>query len=73
MGAEYIMRYLPIGTHSWHLFVTPFELNSMASVGRMKLISEIGMSYNLFTKRWKTRSNISVNYIQTYKKLGPIR
>lgn len=73
IGAEYIMRYLPRGTHSWYLFVTPFELNSMASVGRMKLITEMGMSFNLFSKRWKTTSNIGVNYIQIYKKLGPIR
>lgn len=73
VGAEYIMRYLPRGTHSWHLFVSPFELNSMASIGRMKLVTEIGMSYSLITKRWSTCKSLAVNYIQIYEKLGSIR
>lgn len=73
IGAEYIMRYLPIGTHSWHLFVTPFELNSMASIARMKLRDEIGMSYSLFTKRWRLSKSLAVNYVQIYEKLGSIR
>jgi 2-polyprenyl-6-hydroxyphenyl methylase/3-demethylubiquinone-9 3-methyltransferase len=73
IGAEYIMRYLPIGTHSWYLFVTPFELNSMASVARMSLVNESGMAFNLFKKTWRTTSDVGVNYIQVYKKLGPIK
>ena len=70
IGAEYIMRYLPIGTHSWYLFVTPFELNSMASVARMRLYGEIGMAYSLFTKRWRTTKSLAVNYVQIYERLG---
>lgn len=73
IGAEYIMRYLPIGTHSWHLFVTPFELNSMGSIARMKLLKEMGMSYSLFTKRWRLSKSLAVNYVQIYEKLGSIR
>lgn len=73
IGAEYIMRYLPIGTHSWYLFVTPFELNSMASIARTKLITEIGMKYNLLTKQWRTTSSLAVNYVQIYERLGSIR
>ena len=73
IGAEYIMRYLPVGTHSWHLFVTPFELNSMASVARMKLSHETGMSYSLLTKKWKITKDVGVNYVQVYTKLGSIR
>ena len=73
IGAEYIMRYLPIGTHSWHLFVTPFELNSMASIARMQLVDEIGMSYSLFSKKWRTSKSTAVNYVQIYKRLGSIR
>lgn len=72
IGAEYIMRYLPRGTHSWYLFVTPFELNSMASIARLKLIGEKGMSYNLFSKRWKVVNSLGVNYVQIYKRLGSI-
>ncbi|MGB3725843.1 MAG: bifunctional 2-polyprenyl-6-hydroxyphenol methylase/3-demethylubiquinol 3-O-methyltransferase UbiG [Glaciecola sp.] len=73
IGAEYIMRYLPVGTHSWHLFVTPFELNSMASSARLTLSHEIGMKYSLFSKRWSLTKSVAVNYIQVYKKLGDIR
>lgn len=73
IGAEYIMRYLPIGTHNWHLFVTPFELNSMASIARMKLLKEQGMAYSLLTKRWRQTKSLAVNYIQIYEKLGSIR
>jgi len=69
IGAEYIMRYLPRGTHSWYLFVTPFELNSMASIARLKLINEIGMSYNLFSKKWRTSKSVAVNYVQIYERL----
>lgn len=73
IGAEYIMRYLPRGTHSWHLFVTPFELNSMASIARMKLVAESGMAFNPLSKQWRLSTSLGVNYIQVYQKLGNIR
>lgn len=73
IGAEYIMRYLPRGTHSWYLFVTPFELNSMASIARLKLVTEIGMAFSIFTKKWRTSRSLGVNYVQIYEKLGSIR
>lgn len=73
VGAEYIMRYLPKGTHSWYLFVTPFELNSMASIARLSMLEEIGMSYNVLTKKWRTSKSVAVNYVQIYKRLGSIR
>lgn len=69
IGAEYIMRYLPIGTHSWSLFVKPYELNGMASLVRLKQVSEKGMSYNIFSKRWKTCKSMQVNYIQVYERM----
>lgn len=70
VGAEYIMRYLPIGTHSWRAFVTPFELNRMASIANMCLVTEMGMAYSLFTKTWLTTSDLGVNYVQIYKRLA---
>ncbi|GLR71844.1 bifunctional 2-polyprenyl-6-hydroxyphenol methylase/3-demethylubiquinol 3-O-methyltransferase UbiG [Agaribacter marinus] len=69
VGAEYIMRYLPAGTHSWGLFVTPLELNSWASLSRLQLIEEKGMNYNPFKKAWKINNSLKVNYVQIYKKL----
>lgn len=70
LGAEYIMRYLPIGTHSWHSFVTPSELNQMSATGQMQLINATGMTYNLLTKTWHTTTSLGVNYIQTYRRLA---
>ncbi|WP_413699636.1 bifunctional 2-polyprenyl-6-hydroxyphenol methylase/3-demethylubiquinol 3-O-methyltransferase UbiG [Psychromonas sp. KJ10-10] len=70
IGAEYIMRYLPIGTHNWCDFVTPNELQRMATMADMKRVTQIGMAYNLLTKKWHTTSNLSVNYIHVYKCLA---
>lgn len=69
VGAEYIMRYLPIGTHNWHMFIKPLELNSWASINRLQLIEEKGMKYNLFTKQWNLCNSLAVNYVQIYRKL----
>ena len=71
VGAEYIMRYLPIGTHSWYAFVKPIELNNMAANARLQLVTGIGMAYNLFSKTWFTTSSLAVNYVQVYRRLTP--
>jgi len=68
LGAEYVMRYLPVGTHSWNKFVKPSELNQMASFAGLTQLSESGMAYNPLSKRWRLTKNLSVNYIQCYKK-----
>nr|WP_136251067.1 bifunctional 2-polyprenyl-6-hydroxyphenol methylase/3-demethylubiquinol 3-O-methyltransferase UbiG [Ningiella ruwaisensis] len=68
VGAEYIMRYLPIGTHNWHMFIKPLELNSWASINRMQLIDEKGIAMNPFTQQWRLTKSTAVNYIQVYKK-----
>jgi 2-polyprenyl-6-hydroxyphenyl methylase/3-demethylubiquinone-9 3-methyltransferase len=72
VGAEYIMRYLPIGTHHWNAFVTPEELVYMASIANMKLIGDMGMTFKLLNKTWHTTTNLGVNYIHIYKRLAPI-
>lgn len=71
VGAEYIMRYLPVGTHSWQAFVTPYELNRMASTADLNFVTEIGMAYRLFNKTWQKTRNLGVNYVQIYKRLAP--
>ncbi|MFT5899462.1 MAG: 2-polyprenyl-6-hydroxyphenyl methylase/3-demethylubiquinone-9 3-methyltransferase [Glaciecola sp.] len=68
LGAEYIMRYLPIGTHSWDKFVTPAELNRMASAASLTKLSQSGMAYNPLSKKWRLTKDMAVNYIQCYKK-----
>lgn len=68
LGAEYVMRYLPIGTHSWGKFVKPTELNDMANNAGLTKLSGSGMAYNPLSKHWRLTNNMSVNYIQCYKK-----
>ncbi|WP_412971760.1 bifunctional 2-polyprenyl-6-hydroxyphenol methylase/3-demethylubiquinol 3-O-methyltransferase UbiG [Glaciecola sp. MF2-115] len=68
IGAEYVLRYLPIGTHSWGKFVRPVELHDMASFSGLTQVGESGMAYNPLSKRWRLSTDMSVNYIQTYKK-----
>ena len=69
LGAEYVMRYLPIGTHDWRYFVTPSELCQMAVSNGMQFQCATGMKLNPLRKVWKLTDNLSVNYIQSYLKL----
>ncbi len=63
IGAEYILRWLPIGTHDWNKFLKPEELENYLI--KEKLITQdiSGLSFNPFTKRWKKSADLSVNYI----------
>ena len=63
IGAEYILRWLPIGTHDWNKFLKPEELESYLT--KEKLITQdiSGLKFNPFNKRWKKSSDLSVNYI----------
>ena len=66
LGAEYILRWLPIGTHDWEKFLTPQELEIIAGKYNFVIDKVVGMKYNLFSKKWHTTSDISVNYISTF-------
>jgi len=68
MGAEYILRWLPIGTHDWNKFITPQELEDIAIKNNFRTEDLVGMKFNLLTKKWLTSSNSSVNYISTFVK-----
>ena len=63
IGAEYILRWLPIGTHDWNKFLKPEELESY--LNKEKLITQdiSGLKFNPFTKKWKKSKDLSVNYI----------
>lgn len=69
IGAEYIFRYLPIGTHSWGHFVSPLQLNSWASLAQLTLLQEMGMRFNPLSKKWSLTNSLKVNYVQTYQKI----
>lgn len=68
LGAEYVMRYLPIGTHDWRYFVKPKELSAMAESNDVMLSTSTGMKYSPFSKQWRCVQDQSVNYIQAYIK-----
>ena len=63
IGAEYVMRYLPKGTHDWNYFVKPQEITSMITLHGLKTISVEGMTFNPLTGRWKITNNPDVNYL----------
>ena len=68
VGAEYILRWLPIGTHEWEKFVTPDELISILKKNNLKLDKIDGMNFSILTNRWKVGNDKSVNYIAKFVK-----
>ena len=68
LGAEYILRWLPIGTHDWNRFLTPQDLEIIVNKNNFLSDEIVGMKFNLFTKKWSKSSDSSVNYISTFLK-----
>ena len=63
IGAEYILRWLPIGTHDWNKFLKPEELENFLIQERFSTLDIKGLSFNPFTNKWKKSNDLSVNYI----------
>src|SRR5436853_283588 len=61
VGAEYVLRWLPRGTHRWDKFVTPQELETAIESGGLQVIGERGVIYNPFADRWQLSSDMDVN------------
>jgi len=68
IGAEYILNWLPIGTHDWEKFVKPEDLIQISKENNLKLEKLDGMNFNLLSDEWNLSSNKSVNYIAKFKK-----
>lgn len=68
VGAEYILRWLPVGTHEWEKFVKPDELIEILRINKIKLDRLDGMKFNLITDEWKISQDTSVNYITKFIK-----
>ena len=66
LGAEYILRWLPIGTHDWNKFLTPQDLEKITSKNNFEMDETIGMKFDIFSNRWQESSDTSVNYISTF-------
>ena len=63
VGAEYLLRWLPIGTHDWNKFIKPEELEGQLSQNNFSTLDIKGLKFNPFVKKWKRSSDLSVNYI----------
>ena len=63
VGAEYILRWLPIGTHDWNKFIKPEELEKYLSKESFSSLDIAGLKFNPFTNKWKKSKDLSVNYI----------
>jgi 2-polyprenyl-6-hydroxyphenyl methylase / 3-demethylubiquinone-9 3-methyltransferase len=68
VGAEYILRWLPRGTHQWDKFVTPNELEIAIEQGGLHISNETGVIYNLLADRWQLSSDMDVNYMLVAEK-----
>ena len=63
IGAEYIMRMLPLGTHEFKKFIRPSELGAWSRTAGLEVQDIIGLTYNPLTKRYKLEADVDVNYM----------
>ena len=68
IGAEYVLRWLPIGTHDWEKFVKPDDLKKILSENNLKLEKLDGMNFNIITDEWSISRDTSINYISKFIK-----
>ena len=68
VGAEYILKWLPIGTHQWENFLEPKKLIKYAEESSLDLLRLDGVKFDLFRNQWKISNDKSVNYIAKFKK-----
>lgn len=70
IGAEYVLRWLPRGTHDWTKFVTPAELEAAMAQGGVTVSDRTGVRYNLLADRWEETADLDVNYMMAGRKAG---
>ena len=69
LGAEYILRWLPIGTHDWNMFVEPLKLKQICQKNSLILDEILGVKYNVLSSDWELSPDYDVNYITRFKKI----
>ena len=69
IGAEYILRWLPIGTHEWDKFIDPNDLIKISKKYNLQLQNLDGMKFNIITDKWSISSDKSINYIGKFNKV----
>ena len=68
IGAEYVLRWLPIGTHDWNKFIKPEELENFLKKEKFSTLDIKGLKFNPFFNKWRRSNDLSVNYIICSKK-----
>ena len=68
VGAEYLLKLLPAGTHEYQKFIRPSELESWARAADLELQSSIGMLYNPMTREYSLGQNLDVNYLMYFRR-----
>ena len=63
VGAEYVLRWLPIGTHDWNKFIKTEEQQKKLIEKEFSINDIKGLEFNILTSKWKKSENLSVNYI----------
>jgi 2-polyprenyl-6-hydroxyphenyl methylase/3-demethylubiquinone-9 3-methyltransferase len=63
VGAEYVLRWLPVGTHTWEKLVSPDELEAALQAGGLAVVEESGIIYDLFRDEWRRSDDMDVNYM----------
>ena len=69
VGAEYILKWLPIGTHEWDKFVKPEELVEFGKKNSLELVKIDGVNFNILKNEWIISKDKSVNYITQFRKI----
>ncbi len=68
VGAEYVLGWLPKGTHQWEKFITPAELKGWLAENGLSTREELGVTYSPFTRQWKVSRDMDVNYMLVAQK-----
>ena len=69
IAAEYILKWLPIGTHSWSKFLKPSDIYQHIDLTKIKLVDLSGLEYSPFSQNWTIGQDVSNNYFITFKAL----
>ena len=68
VGAEYVLRWLPVGTHDWEKFVKPNNLQEILQKYKLSLKKLDGVNFNIIKNEWSISKDLAVNYIAKFKK-----
>jgi 2-polyprenyl-6-hydroxyphenyl methylase/3-demethylubiquinone-9 3-methyltransferase len=68
VGAEYVLRWLPRGTHDWRKFVQPVELTDRLAASGLVPVAETGVVFDPLRRRWNIRPDMAVNYLAAFAK-----